>query len=156
MFVERKEKVMIYMSVIAEISVCNEILKRDVIATRTLLERQTGFDIVVSFPSHKVIYVQVKSTKITKNNCQITHISSNYDILVIVVFKGINEQFFIMTKEEALQERGCGKTDGFSMCVIDGKKPKIKEHMLKYKGRWEKIVNRKCPIDFNSVLNKNT
>jgi len=118
------------------------LLERDVEIYQAININQPDFDLTAILSNKKVVRIQVKSTELhnkTTNNA-IDRIDKTYDVLVVVIFEGEgSSKFFIMSKDEAMKEKGANQQLGVTQ--QRDKQSQVKKSLLKYENKWETITN---------------
>ncbi len=118
------------------------LLERDIEVYQAMNITQPDFDLTAILSKEKVVRIQVKSTELNNKatNNAIDRIDKDYDFLVVVIFEGEGvAKFFVMTKDEAMQIKGNNKQLGVTQ--QRNKKPQVKEALLEYENKWDKIKN---------------
>lgn len=118
------------------------LLERDVEIYQAINITQPDFDLTAILNNKKVVRIQVKSTELDNKatNNAIDRIDKTYDVLVVVIFEGKgSSRFFIMSKDEAMKERGGNKQLGVTQ--QRAKQSQVKESLVKYENKWETIIN---------------
>jgi len=119
------------------------LLEEDVEAYLAVKTNQPDFDLTAIVPSGKVVRIQVKSTELTNKstNNAIDRIDKNYDFLVVVIVGDQQHKrsarFFVMSKAEAMQAKGVNQQLGTTQ--QRDKSFQVKDVLLPYEGKWEKI-----------------
>jgi len=118
------------------------LLEQDIEAYPAIKTNQPDFDITAILESGKVVRIQVKATELNNKstNNAIDRIDKQYDFLVVVIV-GENKatRFFIMTKAEALTEKGTNKQLGTTQ--QRNKEFQVKDALLSHESKWEKIAD---------------
>jgi len=150
-----------YIGKYGEYRVLAKLFELKVEAYLAIKSNQDDFDITVITDDCRVVRVQVKTTTLwsESTNNSIAGIEKKYDFVVIVIvdrkeiiagthINGESEEqessyeyiphFFIMTKEEAMMEKGKSKNLGVSR--QEKKIFLIKESLQPYKNSWRKIT----------------
>ena len=151
-----------YIGKYGEYRVLAKLFELKIEAYLAIKSNQDDFDITVVTRDMKVFRVQVKTTTLwnESTNNAIAGLEKRYDFVAIVILdrKEIIEvaanseetddlkpeheyipHFYIMTKEEAMTEKGSSKQLGVSRKV--NKDSVIKESLLPYLNAWEKIIH---------------
>jgi len=103
---------------------------------------QPDFDLTAILKNKSIVRIQVKSTELhnKSTNNTIDRIDKTYDVLVVVIFEGNgSSRFFIMSKDEAMKEKGVNKQLGVTQ--QRKKQSQVKESLVKYENKWETITN---------------
>lgn len=125
-----------------EYRVLASLLERDIEVYQAINLNQPDFDLTAVLNEKKIIRIQVKSTELNNKatNNAIDRIDKKYDFLVVVIFEGMGKaRFFIMTKAEAMKEKGESKQLGVTQ--RRNKKSEVKSCLLDYEDKWDKITN---------------
>ena len=118
------------------------LLERDIEAYQALDITQPDYDITAIISANKIVRIQVKSTDLHNagTNNAIARIDKNYDFLVVVIFENkSSSRFFIMSKAEAIAEKGVKKQLGVTQ--KRNKISQVKQSLIPFEDRWEKIEN---------------
>jgi hypothetical protein len=118
------------------------LLERDIEIYQAINITQPDFDLTAIINNQKVVRIQVKSTELHNKatNNAIDRIDKTYDVLVVVIFENEgSSRFFIMSKDEAMKEKGDSKQLGITQ--QRDKQSQVKESLVKYENKWETITN---------------
>jgi hypothetical protein len=118
------------------------LLKMEIEAYLAIKVNQDDYDLTIITDDQHVIRVQVKSTDLHStgtNNAQ-KGTEKQYDFLVIVIVDDGKDRIFILTKDEATEERGTTTLLGVSQ--QRDKKFEVKNNLLKYEYLWDKCATR--------------
>ncbi|SDW29684.1 hypothetical protein [Nitrosomonas oligotropha] len=117
------------------------LLEQNVEIYPAIKTNQPDFDLTAIPASGKIVRIQVKTTELSNKstNNAIKCIDKQYDFLVIVIVDKNKTRFFVMTKSEALAAKGDGKL--LSTTKQQKKESQVKDILLPYEDKWEKIVN---------------
>lgn len=118
------------------------LLERDIEIYQAINITQPNFDLTAILNNKKVVRIQVKSTELHNEatNNAIGKINKIYDVLVVVIFEDEgSSRFFIMSKDEAMEEKGDCKQLGVTQ--QRNKQSQVKESLVKYENKWETITN---------------
>lgn len=115
------------------------LLKRDIEAYLAIKANQENYDITVVLNERCVKRIQVKSTELqsTTTNNSIDGIEKEYNYLALVIVTEEKNRVFILTKAEALSEKDGNKK--LSCSRTEAGEFYIKDSLLKYEDKWEKI-----------------
>jgi len=125
-----------------EYRVLASLLERDVEIYQAINITQPDFDLTAILKNKSIVRIQVKSTELHNKatNNAIDRIDKIYDVLVVVIFEGNgSSRFFIMSKDEAMKEKGVNKQLGVTQ--QRKKQSQVKESLVKYENKWETITN---------------
>ncbi|EGR1514351.1 hypothetical protein D6089_21340 [Vibrio vulnificus] len=125
-----------------EYRVLANLLELDIEAYQAINLNQPDFDITAILDSGKVVRIQVKSTELHNQatNNPIDRIDKEYHFLVVVIFEGQGiARFFVLSKEEAIMEKGTNKQLGVTQ--QRKKVSQVKDCLIQYEDQWNKIVN---------------
>jgi len=119
----------------------SNLLKSDIEAYMAIKSNQEDYDITVVLNETSVKRIQVKATELQNKNTNnsIDGTDKNYDFLILVIQDNDETRPFILTHEEAQQERGSSKK--FSCSKSKKGVYFIKDNLLKYENQWQKITN---------------
>ena len=123
-----------------EYRVLARLLANDIEAYPAIKTNQKDYDITAVLSETKIVRIQVKSTELNNKstNNAIDGIDKDYHYLVVVVVEGEgNASFYVMTKEEALAERGSSKQLGVT-CLHEMKSC-VKGSIARHKDQWQKL-----------------
>ena len=118
------------------------LLERDMEVYQAININQPDFDLTAVLSKEKVVRIQVKSTELHNRatNNAIDRIDKDYDFFVVVIFEGEgSSRFFVMSKAEAMKEKGNNKQLGVTQ--QRNKESQIKDCLLPYENKWETIIN---------------
>jgi len=123
-----------------EYRVLTRLLEMDIEAYQAIKTNQDDYDITAILPNLRVVRIQVK-TRVLNNrstNNSIDGVDRSYDYLIVVIID-TNEtaSFYVMTKVEAMTEKGSSKQLSIK-CQQNGQFC-VKNTIAAYKDRWEKI-----------------
>jgi hypothetical protein len=127
------------------------LLKRNFEAYLAIKANQDDYDITVILNASCVRRIQVKTTEVQNNGTNNVHSGTGkeYDYLILVMVDNGNDRIFVLTKEEATKERGTSKL--FGTTQIKSKISYIKDSLIKYEDRWDKI---KAPVNIDGQKQK--
>lgn len=118
------------------------LLERDIEVYQAININQPDFDLTAILSKENVVRIQVKSTELNNKatNNAIDRIDKEYDFLIVVIFEGKGiARFFIMSKAEVMSIKGNNKQLGVTQ--QRNKKSQVKDALLPYENKWEKIRN---------------
>lgn len=115
------------------------LLQHNIESYLAIKSNQKDYDITVIVNANTVKRVQVKSTDLQNlnTNNSISGTEKTYDYLVLVIIDKENPRSFILTKEEVETERGSSVK--FSCSRKEKGESIVKESLLKFENKWEKI-----------------
>lgn len=130
-----------YIEEIGELSVLNELLKKDYEAYRANSRIQENWDLVVILENNYIKRIQVKTTilqnKSTNNSFKL---KEGFDFLILVVIDTNNKfAYYILTNEETKNIQG-GKIK-FTVSKSKNKSYKVIDDIEGYINKWDKIKN---------------
>ena len=134
-----KSHEMEYIGKYGEHLVILNLLQQNIEAYMAIKSNQEDYDITVILSSLSVKRIQVKATNLQNKNTNnsISGTENMYDFLALVIVDNSIPRVFILTKNEADIERGSNVK--FSCSYKSNRAFKIKESLLKYENKWEKI-----------------
>ena len=118
------------------------LLERDIEVYQAININQPDYDLTAILENQRVVRIQIKSTELNNKstNNAINRIDKVYDFLVVVIFEGEGAaRFFIISKDEAIREKGQNKQLGVTQQI--NKKSEVKSTLLQYENKWDKIKN---------------
>ncbi|GEM_PF-2506805 len=118
------------------------LLERDVEVYQAIKTNQPDFDLTAILASGKVVRIQAKATELNnkRTNNAIDRIDKEYDFLVVVIVaEDKTARFFVMSKTEAMAEKGNNIQLGTTQ--QRGKQFQVKDALLPYEDKWETILN---------------
>lgn len=115
------------------------LLKQDIESYMAIKANQEDYDITVVLNESCVKRVQVKTTDLQSKNTNnsISGTEKNYDFLVLVIVDNDKPRSFILTKDEAEEDRG--NSVKFSCSYQENGIFLVKDSILKYENCWDKI-----------------
>lgn len=135
-----------YLGSFGEHATLAELLKRNFEAYLAIKSNQKDYDITTILDTSRVLRIQVKSTYLQNKgtNNSFTINSNGYDLLVIVVVSDEKTDFYVMTREQALNLKGDNVK--ISVSTSNGGVFAVKECFSKYKNKWELLNSFKDSV----------